>query len=148
MMATIRTFLLSPAFAVVGVSRNDRKFGSIVFRAMRSRGFAVYPVHPHLPEFDGVACVPNVRDLPPDVCAAVLVVQPAVAVQVLMECSERGINTVWLQPGAESEEAIRFAEEHGMNLIHHQCVLMFLEPVTSIHALHRWVNKLIGTYPH
>jgi hypothetical protein len=34
-----------------------------------------------------------------------------------------------------------------MNLVHHECVLMFIEPVTSIHALHRWMKKLIGTYP-
>jgi predicted CoA-binding protein len=147
MMTPIAAFLSSPAFAVVGVSRNERKFGSIVFRAMRSKGFAVYPVHPHLSEFDGVACVPDVRALPSEVRAAVLVVPPAVAMKVLMECNERGIRNVWLQPGAESHEAIRYAEEHGMNLVHHECVLMFIEPVTSIHALHRWMKKLIGTYP-
>ncbi|MER3522786.1 MAG: hypothetical protein C4326_01625 [Ignavibacteria bacterium] len=71
MKSAIATFLSSPAFAVVGVSRHERKFGSIVFRAMRSRGFAVYPVHPHLQEFDGLTCVPSVRALPCEVRADV-----------------------------------------------------------------------------
>lgn len=147
MKTAIATFLSSPAFAVVGVSRNERKFGSVVFRAMRSKGFDVYPVHPHLREFDGRTCVPSVRELPSEVRAAVLVLPPPVAANVLAECNERSITNVWLQPGAESDEAMRFTEEHGMNLIHHECILMFLEPVTAIHALHRWVNKVIGRYP-
>jgi hypothetical protein len=28
-----------------------------------------------------------------------------------------------------------------------QCILMFLEPVKSIHKVNRWINKVVGTYP-
>jgi hypothetical protein len=40
---------------------------------------------------------------------------------------------------ARSKEAVTYGQENGMNM-------MFLEPVKSFHALHRWVKKLTGTY--
>ncbi len=143
----IKAFLSSEAFAVVGVSRNPRKFGNAVFREMRKKGLDVHPVHPHLDAFDGVACVGQISRLPATVHSVVVVVHPEDARKIVAECCEHGIRHIWLQQGAESEEAIAYANEHGLNLIHGQCVLMFLEPVKSIHALHRWVNKLFGRYP-
>ena len=144
----ITKFFSSKAYAVVGVSRDKKKFGSTVFRAMNSRFFTVYPVNPHLSTFDDVQCVATVRDLPDEVQSVVIVVHPEDARHILTECKHKGIENIWLQPGAESDDAIEFAKHNGMNVIHHQCILMFLEPVELFHALHRWVNKRTGAYPH
>jgi predicted CoA-binding protein len=147
MNQAIERFFLSPAYAVVGVSRNPRKFGNTIFREMKRKGLSVYPVHPYLDAVEGVSCARTLRELPSSVHSVVVVVHPEDAVKVVAECHDQGIQHVWLQQGAESDEAIAFAEEHGLNLIHGQCVLMFLEPVKSFHAFHRWVNKLVGKYP-
>ncbi|MBI5471546.1 MAG: CoA-binding protein [Ignavibacteriae bacterium] len=144
----IATFFASKAFAVVGVSGDRRKFGNIVFREMRERGFVVYPVNPHLSVVEETRCYKHVGELPDDVKSAVIVVKPDVAEQVVAECKWREITNVWLQPGSERKETLAYAHEHSMNLVHGICVLLFMEPVTSLHALHRWVKRVTGTYPN
>ncbi len=143
----IKAFLAAEAFAIIGVSRSKNKFGNTIFHEMRAKGFDVHPVHPELPAIDGVNCVKEIAALPDKVGSAIIVVHPEDAVKILAQCHTRGINNVWLQQGAESDEAIAFAREHSMNLVHGRCVLMFTEPVKSIHAVHRWFSKVTGNYP-
>ena len=59
-----------------------------------------------------------------------------------------GVKNIWMQQGSESENAIEFCNKNEINVIHGECILMFAEPVKSIHSFHRWVNKLIGKYPN
>jgi predicted CoA-binding protein len=146
MNEAIEKFFSSDAYAVVGVSEDRRKFGNAVFREMRDREFNVYPVNPRLSFVEDRVCYKTVSDLPEEVRSVVIVVQPQVAEQVVAECKWKGIENIWLQRGAQSREAIAYAKENGLNLVHGECVLMFLEPVKSFHALHRWVKKLTGTY--
>lgn len=144
----IEKFFSSEAYAVVGVSEKRHKFGNVVFREMREREFIVYPVNPRLSFVEDRMCYKGVSDLPDEVQSVVIVIPPEAAEQVVAECKWKGIQNIWLQPGAQSREAITYGEENGMNVIHGECILMFLEPVRSLHAVHRWVNKVIGKYPH
>ncbi|NOY06371.1 MAG: CoA-binding protein, partial [Chlorobi bacterium] len=61
--------------------------------------------------------------------------------------AENGIRRIWMQQGAESEEAIRFCEEHGINVVHGECIMMFMEDPAFMHRAHRWVWKLLGKLP-
>jgi predicted CoA-binding protein len=143
----IEQFFSVQAYAVVGVSRDPRKFGAVVFREMNNRHLLVYPVTPHTPTIDGVRCFASVKELPDEVQSAAIVVHPEDAEKIVRECHQKGIRNIWLQKGAESEESLAFAREHGMNIIFGLCILMFLDPVTSLHSLHRWVKKMFGTFP-
>ena len=144
----IEQFFSSAAYAVIGVSASRRKFGNVVYRTMREKGFTVYPVHPNLERVEGDACLHSVSELPPEVASMITVVQPAQTEAVVREARAKEIEAIWMQPGSESETAIAEAKSAGRTVIHGQCILMFLEPVTSVHALHRWINKLVGAYPH
>ena len=143
----IDAFFTSEAFAVVGVSSNHRKFGSVIYREMRERGFNVYPVNPNINRLEDTKVFPSVMDLPEEVKSVVTVVPPDVTDEVIVECVEKGIRSVWMQQGSQSKEAIGFARKHNMSVVHGQCLLMFLEPVNSVHAVHRWFKKLVGSYP-
>jgi hypothetical protein len=132
---------------VVGVSSDRRKFGNAVYRAMREHEIRVYPVHTTLDTVEGDACFRSVKDLKGVVQAAVTVVHPHETEEAVEECAEAGITAVWMQPGSESKKAIDTATRAGIQVIHGKCLLMFLEPVRSIHAFHRWIEKLIGKYP-
>jgi predicted CoA-binding protein len=147
MKQAIDTFFSSEAYAVVGVSENRRKFGNIVYRTMLERGYRVFPVNPAHKEISQWKCFASVLDLPDEVKSVVTVVQPAVVERVMTDCLRKGIRSLWMQPGSESRRAIEIAEKSGIDVIHGQCLLMFLEPVRSIHAFHRFVNKLVGAYP-
>jgi len=52
------------------------------------------------------------------------VVPPKVTEKIVEECKDLGIKRVWMQPGSESEKAIKFCEEHGINVTYNACFLI------------------------
>lgn len=51
---------------------------------------------------------------------------------------------VWIQNGCQSPEGLALLEEKGIPVVSGACVMMYCEPVTSVHAFHRWLTKLFG----
>ena len=145
--APIDRFFDSEAFAVIGVSADRKKFGNAVFRKMRDAGLTVFPVHPTLESVEGEACYHSVGELPAEVKSVVTVVPPPQTERVVPACAEHGVTSVWMQPGSSSAHALDAARAAGMTVVDGQCILMFLEPVQSIHKVHRWINKAVGAYP-
>ncbi|NIP66626.1 CoA-binding protein [Candidatus Bathyarchaeota archaeon] len=121
----IRSFLdKENVFAVVGASRDPEKYGHQVYKDLRSAGYEVYPVNPKAEEILGDKCYPSLIELPrkPDIVD--FVVPPKITEEVLETCLKLGITKVWLQPGSESEKAIRFCEENGIEVVHDVCVMV------------------------
>ena len=128
----IRAFLESRRIAVVGVSRSDYKYGTRVYRTLKARGYDVVPVNPNMDTFDGVTSYPNLGAIPEPVEAAVIIIPPPKVSAILREAAELGIRHLWLQPGAESDEAVALADELGLNLVYDACVMVkapFVQPV-------------------
>jgi predicted CoA-binding protein len=140
MRIAIEGFLREPAVAVVGVSRT-RGFANGALRTLRARGYRVYPVNREADAVEGEPCHRSLAAVPERVGAALVVVPPARAVEVVAECGRLGIRHVWLQQGSESPEAIRLAGELGIALVHGACVLMYAGP-RGVHRLHRWIHDL------
>lgn len=143
----VETFLSLPALAVIGVSRNSNKFGSIVYRDMKAKGYPIHAVNPNTNELDGSPVYADVQHLPAGVAGLILVVPPAQSVLVVQQAAAAGIRQIWLQPGAESPEVVRFCQEHGMIAIVGECIMMHAGPHKFPHSLHRWVNKITGKLP-
>jgi predicted CoA-binding protein len=140
MHKTIKEFWKQSHFAVVGVSRKPQKFGNAVFREMKKAGFDVVPVNRNAGTINGIEAFATLNDVKQQLDAAVLVVPPQETEAVLRQCASRGIKYVWLQKGAESERAITLGRDLGLNVIHHECALMFLEPSGFPHTLHKWFH--------
>jgi hypothetical protein len=145
--ATIDSFVQSKEIAVIGVSRSGEKFGNTIFRELRDKGYAVYPVNPHADEIEGTRCYQSVRELPNAVDGIVVVVKPEQSEQVVREAAAAGIEKVWLQQGAESREALAACDELGIPVVSRNCILMFAEPVESIHKFHRFLRRIFGKMP-
>ena len=111
-------------FAVVGVSGNPAKYGHQVYNDLKEAGYVVYAVNPNINEVLGDRCYHSLTELPekPDVVDTV--VPPEVTEKIVEECKEQGIERVWMQPGSESEHAIRFCEENGIKVVHDVCVMI------------------------
>lgn len=138
----IAGFLAERVVAVAGVSRNAQKLGSSVFQELKSRGYTVYPVNPNAEKIGEDVCFPDLKSLPKGVGGAIIVVRPSETEKLVRDAFESGINKVWIQRGAGSEAAVRFCEEHGMICVNSECILMFAQPVGSIHSVHRFFSKL------
>ena len=64
---TINLFLGSKTLAISGVSRNPQKFGNMLFRTLKGKGFQVFPVNPNADSIDGDTCYHSLNDLPSEV---------------------------------------------------------------------------------
>ena len=111
-------------FAVVGVSQNPAKYGYQVYKDLKEAGYRVYPINPNTDRILGDRCYHSLSELPekPDVVDTV--VQPKVTDKIVIECKKLGIKKVWMQPGSESEKAIRFCNENGIETMHGVCVMI------------------------
>jgi hypothetical protein len=147
MRAAIEGFLSQKNLAVVGVSRSGKKFGNTAYQELKAKGYRVFPVNPHAETVDGDVCYASLKELPETVGGVLIVVPPKETERVIHEAVDTGVRWIWMQRGAESEEAIRLCEDHGLNVVHGQCILMFAEPSGVPHRLHRWIWKLIGRLP-
>jgi len=111
-------------FAVVGASRNPKKYGHQVYKDLRNAGYKVYPVNPNSNDILGDTCYASLEALPVKPDVADLVVPPEITEKVVRVCKKLGIDKIWMQPGSESETAIRFCRENGLNVIHGVCVMV------------------------
>ncbi len=145
--ATINDFIAQRTLAIVGVSREGKKFGNIAFKELSAKGYRLFPVNPNAENIEGSSCYPNLGALPGPVGGVLIVVPPAVTEQVVRDAAKSGVKRVWMQQGAESEAAIRFCQENNLSAVYGECILMFAEPVAFFHRMHRWVWGLMGKLP-
>ena len=124
MQSSIEEFLKQKHFAIVGSFRNKSKYAYRIFKTLKEKGYGVYPVNPHRKEVEGLTCYRSIKDIPLSVDVACIVTPPAITEKVVKECREKGITRVWLQPGAESDEAIRFCQENGIKVVYNVCVML------------------------
>ena len=143
----IEEFLSQRTIAVVGVSRGGKKFGNAAFRTLRAQGYSLYPVNARAETIEGVQCFPSLSDLPEKVGGVLISVPPPETERVVREAVTCGIMHIWMQQGAESPEAIRFCQEHGITLVHGQCILMFSKPTAFPHRVHRFIWRVVGKVP-
>ena len=123
----IESFFDSHAFAVAGASSRRHKYGNKVLRAYQQNGLVAIPVNPREQSIEGVECVASVLDLPPDVSSISVITPPVITERIVDEAIRKGIESVWMQPGAESEAAVAACRQAGINVIADgSCVLVAL----------------------
>ena len=113
----IQSFLASGPFAVVGASADRTKYGNKVLRCYQQHGKEVYPINPRAAEVEGLKAYPSLASLPVQPKAISVITPPAITERVVREAAAAGVGHVWMQPGAESEDAIRTAESLGLSVI-------------------------------
>jgi predicted CoA-binding protein len=113
----IDTFLAAEAFAVVGASRDRSKYGNKVLRCYQQHGREVYPINPTAAEVEGLKAYPSLAALPVKVKAISVITPPTATEAVVKQAAAAGVTHIWMQPGAESKDAIRAAEALGLSVI-------------------------------
>ncbi len=143
----VEEFLTQKKIAVVGVSRKKTKFGNAIYKELKLKGYKVFPINPHINVYEKDTCYPDLLSLPEKVDGVVINVPPAQTEKVVREAKEAGINKVWLQQGSQSEAAIKYCEENGIDCVSNECILMFAQPSAFIHRAHKWVWSVLGKLP-
>lgn len=115
--AKIKAFLAGSRFAVVGASANRDKYGNKVLRVYQQNQLEVVPVNPAGGEIEGLAAYTDLPSIPGTIDGVSIITPPKVTEQVVAQALSLGIKNIWMQPGAESTEAIELAEAAGANVI-------------------------------
>jgi hypothetical protein len=144
----IQEFLSQKTLAMAGLSRNEKAFSAAVNRELKAKGYRVLPVNPHAGTIGGEQCYPNLAALPERVGGVVVCTPPGETEKVVRDAAAQGITRVWMQQGAESAAAVAFCLEKGMQVVSGKCIMMFAEPVGSLHGVHRWFAKVFGQLPN
>lgn len=127
MNQSITTFFSSDAFGVVGASEDRSKFGNKVMRCYLENRKTVIPVNPKAASIEGIPCVASVSDLPDNVKSISVITPPQVTEKVVEAAIARGVQNIWMQPGAESAAAVERCRAAGVNVIaDHSCILVVL----------------------
>lgn len=124
MESLVKEFLQQKNFAVVGSFRDETKYAVKILRDLKRRGHEVFPVNPKVNEVDGIKCYRTITEIPHEVDVVDIVTPPAVTEKIVEECFEKSIKRVWIQPGAESEKAINYCRENGIDVVYGLCIMM------------------------
>ncbi len=120
----IRDFTNRRTWALVGANNNPRKYGNKIYRSLRAAGYKVYAVNHRETSVDGDPAYARLSDLPEKPEVVDIVVPPDQTERVVRECRELGLTRVWMQPGAESQAAIQYCLDNGIQVIHDACAML------------------------
>jgi predicted CoA-binding protein len=116
----------SKRVAMVGASPNPTRPSYFVFSYLRTRGtFEVTPINPAVAEIDGIRAYPTLAAYAAERGAPDIVDvfrKPADAPQVTREAIAAGAKAIWFQYGVINEEAIRLADEAGLDVVVDRCI--------------------------
>lgn len=121
-MSPYELLLNNDNYAIIGVSPNKERYAYKIYTLLKNKGKNAFGVHPTIEKVDEDAVYPNVAAIPTNVDIAVFVVRPAIGLTYLPTIVEKGIKTIWLQPGTVDTALLDKAEELGLNVIQ-DCVL-------------------------
>ena len=125
---TLERFFDGKRFAVVGASQDRTKYGNKVLRVYQQNRIDVVPVNPKADEVEGLKTYPDLLAIPGAIHAVSIITPPAVTERVVQEAIQKVIKHIWMQPGAESDSAVKAAQEAGANVIAGgPCILVALQ---------------------
>ena len=137
--AQIDEFLSHYDLALVRLSSTTPVRGGRIDGELQNKGYKIRVVY-----LDGPEGTPKLGNLPLPVEGAIIAVPKDRSEQAVREAVEAGVPRLWIQNGCESKAAIDVAEKSGVPLVYGHCVLMYADPVQSVHAFHRWLAKSFG----
>ena len=146
-ISDIKKFIGLKTLAVAGVSGKGNEFSNIIVKDLRKKGYIIYSINPNVSELKGEKFFKNISSLTQKPDGVLIMTNRNVTLDVIKDAYDSGITNIWMQQKSESEEALEFCKQNGINFVSGECILMFTEPVKSVHKFHRWINKIFKKYP-
>jgi predicted CoA-binding protein len=140
MTATMTTdeFLSHKKLALVRLAAQSQVMGDMK-KELVPKGYEVSVVYLNAGPTDPT--IDQVKDV---VEGAIISVPKSECEAAVREAIDAGIPRLWLQAGSDSKEALALCEAKGVPVIHGACVLMYAQPVQSVHRFHRGIWKVCG----
>jgi len=105
------------SIAIIGAVTDRERYSNKAVRAYKAKGYDVFPVSLRDAEIEGLKAYRSIGDLPGNVDAASLYVNPKTGIQLLDDIASKGVKLLFINPGAESDELVTKARKLGLNPI-------------------------------
>ena len=113
-----------PLIAVVGATDAPGKYGGIIYRHMKAKGYRVVPVNPTRSTVDGDPTVATLSDLDETPDIVNVVVPPPRTLALLEDIAAIDGAAVWIQPGAADQAVRSRVEELGIPALIDACIMV------------------------
>ncbi len=110
--------------AVVGATDSPGKYGGIIYRDLKAKGFTVFAVNPARTTVDGDPAYPSLADLPEAPTIVNYVTPAPTTLSVLATAKEMGMMRAWVQPGAEDERVMAYLDEDRFDYLARACIMV------------------------
>jgi predicted CoA-binding protein len=110
--------------AVVGATDRPGKYGGIIYRDLKAKGYRVFAVNPSRSTVDGDPAFPNLAALPEAPTIVNYVVPPPTTLRVLRHARRLGLHRAWVQPGAGDEAVRDYLGDHGFDGVVGPCIMV------------------------
>ncbi len=111
-------------YAVVGASKNEEKYGFQVLRDLNNANYNVVPINLREKEMLGLKVYHRLQEVESKIDVVIFVVPPQITLKILEDVFRLGVKKVWMQPGSESREAIKYCENHQIECITNACIMI------------------------
>lgn len=142
----VEDFFNLDTFALIGVSRDPKKFGNLIYKEMKSNNFNVFPIHPELEKIEDDKCFKDFSSLPYKPDALILSVNRSKTFDAVKEAVNFGVKNIWVQLMSDTPDAIEYCKKNDVNIISKECIFMYMDPVKGFHKLHRTVKKIFSVF--
>ena len=112
----------SKTIAVVGLSNNPERPSYDVASYLKDHGYRIIPVNPTIKEALGEKAYPSLKEIPERVDVVQIFRRPEDVPAVVDDAIAIGAKVVWMQPGAENEDAAAKAEAAGLKAVVGACM--------------------------
>ncbi len=145
--ASVDDFLGQEHIALAGYSRDTKKFGHVVYKTLKEKGYTLYPVNPSGGTASGGETIyTDVESLPPEVKALLVVTKPGITKGVVEKALSNGFEHIWIQQMSGDKQLYEALAQKEINAVCGSCILLHAQP-TGIHKFHRWLVGLVGRLP-
>ena len=113
-----------PLIAIVGATDAPGKYGGIIYRDLKRKGYRVVGVNPGRDVVDGDPAYPDLASLPEQPDIVNIVVPPRRTMRILEEAATIPDVAVWIQPGAADDEVRARVRELGVPSLVDACIMI------------------------
>jgi predicted CoA-binding protein len=108
---------MGKTIAIIGASKDRKKYGNKAVRAFTQGGWTVYPVNAKESEIEGHKAYASINDLPDSIDRISMYVPPKVGINMLPDIAQKKHEEFFLNPGSEDAALVEEAEKLGLKPI-------------------------------
>ena len=103
-----------PTIAVVGASKDRKKYGNKCVRAYIQGDYEVYPVNPHADEIEGQRVYRTLSEIPAGLDRISIYLPPESTTSLLAELTSWPDTEIWFNPGSADAGVLERARNLGL----------------------------------